>query len=78
MLKRKTNIYNFPVIIEQSEDGWYIAIVPDIPGCYTQGKTINQAIERVKEAIEVCIGGDKDDFIMPMKFIGLQQVEVSL
>ncbi|HEY3363338.1 MAG TPA: type II toxin-antitoxin system HicB family antitoxin [Methanosarcina sp.] len=31
---------NYTVLIEQDEDGIYIAKVPDIPGCYTEGKTI--------------------------------------
>jgi len=77
-MSKRLKVYNFPVIIEQSDDGWYVALVPDIPGCYTQGKTIDQTIERIKEAIEVCIEGDKEDFAMPMKFIGLQQVQVSV
>lgn len=68
---------NFPVIIKESEDGWYIAIVPDIPGCYTQGKTIAEVLERIKEAIEVCIEGDKEE-IKPMKFVGLQQIEIQV
>ena len=46
----------YTIIIEQDEDGWYVATVPDISGCYTQGKTVAQAMERVKEAIEVCLG----------------------
>ena len=68
-------ILNFTTIIEQGEDGWYIATVPDIPGCYTQGKTIAQVLERIKEAIEVCLEADKEE-IVPMKFVGIQQVEV--
>ena len=48
-------IRNFTVIIEQDEDGIYVAKVPDISGCYTQGKTVQQAMERVKEAIQVCL-----------------------
>lgn len=70
---------NFTVLIEQDEDGIYIAKVPDIQGCHfqalsksetlkglkpatyakrfydTQGKTVEQAMERVKEAIYVCM-----------------------
>jgi predicted RNase H-like HicB family nuclease len=46
---------NYTVLIEQDEDGTYIAKVPDIQGCYTQGKNVEQAIERVKEAIQVCL-----------------------
>ena len=35
---------NYTVLIEQDEDGIYIAKVPDILGCYTQGKNVEQAI----------------------------------
>jgi len=47
------------VIIEQDEDGIYIAKVPDIQGCYTHGKTVEQAMERIKEAIQVCLEADQ-------------------
>ena len=69
-------VKDFTVIIEQDEDGIYVAKVPDIPGCYTQGRTIAKAIERVKEAIQVCLEADKEE-IPKMKFIGLQQIEVN-
>ncbi|MDO5840306.1 type II toxin-antitoxin system HicB family antitoxin [Methanosarcina mazei] len=36
---------NYTVLIGQDEDGIYIAKVPDIPGCYTQGKTVEQAMD---------------------------------
>ena len=72
-MKRK--IKNFTVLIEQDEDGIYVAKVPDISGCYTQGKTVQQAMERIKEAIQVCLESDKEEH-PKMKFIGLQQVEV--
>lgn len=45
---------NYTVLIEQDEDGIYIAKVPDIPGCYTQGKTVEQATECIREVIQVC------------------------
>ena len=48
-------VLDFTVLIEQDEDGVYVAKVPDIPGCYTQGKTVDQVLERIREAIEVCI-----------------------
>ena len=65
----------FNVIIEKDEEGWYVASVPEIPGCYTQGKTIQQVLERIKEAIEVCLEADGED-IKPMKFVGIQRVEM--
>ena len=70
-------IRNFTVLIEQDEDGIYVAKVPDIQGCYTQGKTVQQAMERIKEAIQVCLEADKEE-PHQMKFIGLQQVEVNV
>ena len=39
------------VIIEKDEDGWYVSEVVGLPGCHTQGKTIDQLLERTKEAI---------------------------
>ena len=74
MLMEK-RIFNFTVIIEQGEDGLYVATVPDISGCYTQGKTVAQVLDRIKEAIEVCLEADKEE-IEPMKFVGVQQVEI--
>ena len=52
----------FKVLIEQDEDGVYVASVPELPGCYTQGKTLEEARKRVKEAIELVLESDKEDF----------------
>ena len=68
-------IFDFTVLIEQDEDGIYVARVPEIQGCYTQGKTLQDVLERIKEAIEVCLEADKED-INPMRFIGIQKVSV--
>lgn len=67
---------DFTVIIEQDEEGWYVATVPDIPGCHTQGKTIEQVLGRIKEAIEVCLESEPQEF-KPLKFIGLQRVAIA-
>ncbi len=74
----KHKLLNFTVLIEQDEDGVYIAKVPDVPGCYTQGKTVEQAMERIKEVIQVCLEADKEEEILPLKFIGVQQLEVKV
>ncbi len=41
----------YRVLIEQDEDGVYVAEVPALPGCISQGKTRSEAISNVKEAI---------------------------
>lgn len=50
----------FKVLIEQDEDGIYVASVPELPGCYTQGKTLEEVRERIKEAIELVLESDTD------------------
>ena len=69
---------NYTVLIAQDEDGIYIAKVPDISGCYTQGKTVEQAMERIREAIQVCLEAEELEDVLPLKFIGIQQVEVKV
>jgi len=65
----------YTVLIERDEDGIYVAKVPDIPGCYTQGKSVLEVMERVREAIQVCIEAEREE-VRPLQFVGLQQIEV--
>ena len=43
----------YRVLIEQDEDGMYVAEVPSLPGCISQGQTREQAIDNIREAIAV-------------------------
>jgi predicted RNase H-like HicB family nuclease len=43
----------YRVLIEQDEDGVYVAEVPSLPGCISQGATRGQALENIKEALAV-------------------------
>ena len=51
--------YKFTVVVEQDEDGLYVASVPLLQGCYTQGETYEEAIENIKDAIRVHIEARK-------------------
>ena len=66
---------DFDVLIEQDEEGIYVARAPEIEGCYTQGKTLQEVLERIKEAIEVCLEADKEE-VNPMRFVGIQRVQI--
>ncbi len=46
-------IYEFNVVILEDESGGYIAIVPELPGCHTQGDNLDEVLKNVKEAIEL-------------------------
>lgn len=53
--------YRFQVIIEQDEDGFYVADVPALPGCHTQGRTFEEAVENIREVIGMCIQEMRED-----------------
>lgn len=67
--------YSFTVVIEKDEDGMYVAEVPDLKGCYTQGKTLEEAMENIKEVIGLCLETQKE--IYHHELVGVQRVEVS-
>mgnify|MGYP003394844785 FL=1 len=45
----------FNVIIEKDEEGYFVSDVIGLPGCHTQAKSMNQLIERTKEAMSLCL-----------------------
>jgi len=46
-----TRILSFTVTYEEAPEGGYVAYVPALPGCHTQGETIEETEENVREAI---------------------------
>jgi len=44
---------NFKIVLEKDEDGGYTVTVPSLPGCISQGDTKEEAMENIKEAIEL-------------------------
>jgi predicted RNase H-like HicB family nuclease len=46
----------FNVIIERDADGFLVASVPQLAGCHTQAKSLEELMERIREAIELCLG----------------------
>jgi predicted RNase H-like HicB family nuclease len=52
---------NYRVVVENGEDFGYVSHCPAIPGCHSQGDTIEEAIENIKDAIIGCLEAlDKD------------------
>ncbi len=48
-------IYDFKVLLEPDETGGYVVSCPSLPGCYTQGETVAEALDNIKEAILLCL-----------------------
>lgn len=45
----------FDVVIERDAEGFYVASVPQLPGCHTQARSLDTLRERILEAIELCL-----------------------
>jgi predicted RNase H-like HicB family nuclease len=65
----------FNVVIERDEDGIFVASVPALPGCHTQARSLDELVERIREAIELCLEV-RDDAVPAMDFVGVQRVSV--
>ena len=68
--------HSFTVLIEQGEDGAYIATVPALRSCYTQADSISELLDKIHEVIELCLEENETPIIT--KFIGVQQIEVAI
>jgi predicted RNase H-like HicB family nuclease len=51
----------YTVVVHSAEEGGYWVDVPSLPGCFSQGETIDEAMKNAREAIELHIQGLKDD-----------------
>jgi len=73
-------IYNFQIVVTQDENDIYVAKVPDLPGCHTQAKSLDELYKRAGEAISLCleVQKSKQTQIIPEKFIGVQQIQVAV
>ncbi|WP_217358226.1 type II toxin-antitoxin system HicB family antitoxin [Anabaena sp. UHCC 0187] len=65
----------FYVVIERDEDGIYIGEVPQLKACYSQGETIDELMQNIKEVIEMCLEELEEESIT--EFIGVQKVVLS-
>ncbi|MCK4789078.1 MAG: type II toxin-antitoxin system HicB family antitoxin [Desulfobacteraceae bacterium] len=61
-------------IEKDPETGLYVGIVPGIPGAHTQGETLDELQENLKEVLELCLEEMGTDFIP--EFVGIQEIEV--
>lgn len=68
----------FDVVLLEDETGGYVAIVPALPGCHTQGDTLAEVMENVKEAIDLYVEtlseSEKQD-LLKQRVVGIQKVK---
>ncbi len=73
-----TKVLNYRVLIEQDEDGKFVASVPAIQGCYTEGETFEEAITNIEDVIKLHIAGRKERGLLPddsnTEFVGIKNL----
>ena len=66
---------HFPIMIEIDEDGYFIVSCPSFKGCHSYGETIDDALENIKEVIEMCL--EEQELESENKFVGFREVEIA-
>ena len=65
---------HLPIIVEMDEDGYYIVSCPLFKGCHSYGESIDEALENIKEVIEMCL--EETNVENLNKFVGFRELEV--
>ena len=65
----------FYVLIEQDEDGYFVGEVPQLRGCYSQGKTLDELMSNIREVIQLCLEDQPEIDELP-EFFGVQKVVI--
>jgi len=66
----------FDVVIERDEEGYYVASVPQLPGCHTQARSLDEVTQRIREAVELClevVGAPEQT----LEFVGIQRITIA-
>ena len=69
-------MHQFDVIVERDSEGYFVASVPTLPGCHTQAKSLDELMERIREAIELYleVQGEVPE---QLDFVGIQRISVA-
>ncbi len=67
--------HEFDVIIERDAEGYYVATVPSLHGCHTQARSLDELMERIKEAIELSL--EVGEISQQNHFVGIQRIAIT-
>jgi predicted RNase H-like HicB family nuclease len=67
---------NLPILVEIDEDGVYIVSCPVFKGCHSYGETIDEALENLREVIDMCLEGE--ELANLNQFIGFREIEITI
>lgn len=64
------------VVVERDRDGVYVAFVPSLKGCHTQARSLDELMERIREAAELCLEIQGED-VENLEFVGVQRLTIA-
>lgn len=67
----------FNILIEEDEDGFFVASVPELRGCHTQAKSLDELMNRIREAIELCLEVEEMQ-TNNSRFVGIQRMMIEI
>ncbi len=78
-MKKTRKTRRFTVVLERDEDGIYVASIPALAGCHTQGRSPDQAMRRIREAAELWLEVHREPqggSLPTLDLVGVQQLEL--
>ena len=66
----------FDVVIERDEESFYVATVPQLPGCHTQARSLDEVMERIREAVQLCLEVEGVP-AQGLEFVGIQRITIA-
>lgn len=66
----------FTVVIERDDEGYLVGSVPTLKGCHTQAGSMDELLERIREAIQLCLEVQGEEATEPLELVGIQSVAV--
>lgn len=74
------NVLNYRIIIEQDEDGVFVASVPALQGCYTEGDTFEEVVKNIEDVIKLHVSARKARGLVPddshTEFVGIKNLAI--
>ena len=66
----------FTAVIERDEEGYLVGSVPSLQGCHTQAKSMDELLERMQEAIQLCLEVAGEEAPEPLELVGIQRIAI--
>lgn len=78
MKSSESNTLHLPILIEQDEDNYFIVSCPVFKACHSYGESVEEALNNIKEVIEMCVEEEREKNEPFNRFIGFREMEITI